>query len=431
MGNVLLGYEFGANWGHVATLLPLAEELARRGHRALIGARDVTALEPVLPRLRARGIEILAAPLLNPIIKPPFPQAHTAADVFIRFGIAEPSRLEGVARAWRDVMRWFKPDLVVADWAPLLALAARGVCPVVTVGSGYTVPPSGGPLPPFRPWQSEVPRSSEVNEANLLASIHTVQQAVGLGAPLAHLSDLWGEPAFACVLPELDACAARRATHACGPLNILSPRAAGAATLPGESPFVYVGKDYALLAPLLAALAACPRAEVHVRGLDPMRASSLARAGIVIHTEPPQIEDVLGRASAVVHHGGINVSMEALQIGVPQFLLPEHPEQELNARMLEIIDVAMSAPMHGDYITSRGRQDVDLSEKAAQMTAAFDRFARNGRICSAASAKATEIAARATRPALEVVTEACQRALGSELAPRIRPTLPTSPPPPR
>ena len=70
-------------------------------------------------------------------------------DILSGAGLAEGKAVQRVLAAWDDIFGIFRPDLVVADYAPLATLAARGRIPLVVVGNGFTVPPAEMPRFPL------------------------------------------------------------------------------------------------------------------------------------------------------------------------------------------------------------------------------------------------------------------------------------------
>jgi rhamnosyltransferase subunit B len=62
----------------------------------------------------------------------------------------------------------------------------------------------------------------------------------------------------------------------------------------------------------------------------------------VLHEEYLPLDVVLPRASALVHHGGIGTTAQALFAGTPQLLMPGHSDQFDNARLVEQLGCGMT-----------------------------------------------------------------------------------------
>lgn len=71
----------------------------------------------------------------------------TLADVFVLFGVSRQDVVRHAADNWRQTINRIRPDLVIADFAPILRLAIGDDVPSVVVGNGYTIPPKGKLLP--------------------------------------------------------------------------------------------------------------------------------------------------------------------------------------------------------------------------------------------------------------------------------------------
>ncbi len=97
--------------------------------------------------------DIAEAPLW-PIDEPqaaqnlPGPSA-TLNDMLSAAGLADGEAVGRILSAWDGIFDRFRPDLVVADYSPLAAMAARGRIPLVQVGNGFTVPPAEMPRFPL------------------------------------------------------------------------------------------------------------------------------------------------------------------------------------------------------------------------------------------------------------------------------------------
>lgn len=113
----------------------------------------------------------------------------------------------------------------------------------------------------------------------------------------------------------------------------------------GEAPLVFMpGTAQRFAADFYeAAMAAC---------------KALGRRGILLGPTAPTIDDgqlcsapyapfslLLGRALAVVHHGGVGTCAQALRAGVPQVVVPSAYDQFDNAMRLEHLGVGLSLPM--------------------------------------------------------------------------------------
>lgn len=325
---VLVGWELGSGFGHVALLAPVVAGLLARGHDVTVALRSVAA-GARLPS----GARVVGAPFW------PLPAAgggpSTTAELFAGLGYADPGTIRPMQRAWAGLVDLARPDVVVAEYAPTLTLVAHGRIPVVALGTGFTVPPRGGPLPAFKAWEPALSPAAVDAEARVAAAL----AAVGFDGPLA---DLLAPPThFVCVAPQLDPYRGRRAQAVVGPLERLDgPRAADGPA------FAYLAADAPKLDQILAAIAASKVPfEVFVRGLDPAKARALA-PGVRVLDAPIDLRRQIADRRLLVHHGGIAGAHEALFAGVPQVLVPKHVEQALTLRAVEEAEVGTGAFVH-------------------------------------------------------------------------------------
>ena len=112
-------------------------------------------------------------------------------------------------------------------------------------------------------------------------------------------------------------------------------------------------------------------------------------AGYVPHSA------LLPRAAAVVHHGGIGTSAQALRAGVPQLVVPFFADQHDNAARLGRLGVARSL--------RRGRYD---AARAAGRLRALAGGAHAGAVARAADRIAGEDGAGAAAAVIERVLAA-------------------------
>src|SRR6185437_15975682 len=77
-------------------------------------------------------------------------QPQSYADILLMQGWEAPSRLWGLVQAWGNLLRLFRADAAVFDYAPTALLAARILgLRCALLGTGFELPPLQAPLPPF------------------------------------------------------------------------------------------------------------------------------------------------------------------------------------------------------------------------------------------------------------------------------------------
>ena len=339
MRSVLIAWELGAGLGHLARLAPIAAaclEAGCRVHLALPAGAPLAWLRARLPatwpgHLTASAVSRL--PAAGPIVP-----THTLADVLALLGFAEPAAVAEAARGWSRLLAKLKPDLVIADFAPLAALVARGRVPILMVGNGYTVPPAGDRLPPIAPWVADAPPESRANEERVLGAFGSAARSIG-SAPLGNVAALFhGDATHVCTLPQLDPYRPHRRGGCRFPYTVEPPSEPQAWASRPPAAFVYLPPRHPSLAAALAALARAGLTATVYAG-----PSATGPAAQSPHATP-SLADLLPRVRLVVHHAGLGTAHAALLAGTPQLLLPRRLEHRVTAHALWEMGVA-AAPV--------------------------------------------------------------------------------------
>jgi UDP:flavonoid glycosyltransferase YjiC (YdhE family) len=329
---ILLGHDFGDGLGHVAVLGPIARALQEAGATCLMALSDPIMVLPALDRL---GVPFVQAPHHPLRLRGRFEGRLIAsfADLMTMYSCDSEPGLRARVQAWDGLIGAFEPDLIIADFAPILCLAAYARRPVVLVGSGYTTPPSN---------LSRFPRIRElpnfVEEADLLALIRRVQAHRRAPAPPTLPGLFAAEATFITQLDILDPYGTHRSEPAAGPLLALPPPAEGP---PATGYFAYLAASYAGTAIMLEALLESGlEGSVYLREADAGTIARWRARGLVMHGQPVAMAEVAGRAGVVVHHGGVGTAETVLALGRPQLFVPRHVEQVLNGRAVARLEVA-------------------------------------------------------------------------------------------
>ncbi|HEX5634945.1 MAG TPA: hypothetical protein VFX50_16995 [Gemmatimonadales bacterium] len=201
MARVAFAWELGGEYGHVVSCTGLAGSLHRRGHSVALMFRELAQLA-LLPETTA--YDVFQAPRvereglgsLRPV---------SYAEILLGCGYADPAVLTRLLEGWRSHFSKWKPDLVVADFAPTALLAARTLgIPRVSYGNGFFNPPRKSPLPPFRVDEPVDPARVARADAAALASVNAALAAMGC-PPLERLAQQFEtDEDFLCTFPELD-----------------------------------------------------------------------------------------------------------------------------------------------------------------------------------------------------------------------------------
>jgi UDP:flavonoid glycosyltransferase YjiC (YdhE family) len=347
---ILCGWEFGAGLGHVTRLKPIATAFRDRGAEVVIALQDLDRASAFLDAetgIALPGFHVVAGPRW---LMPHNPEArkiptHSFADVLniIKYGNAEALAVR--IEAWAGLLRTAKPDLVIGDFCPTLRLAARGRVPIAMVGNGYTIPPSGRPLPPIRPWQKKLEPFSVEHEARLLETINVVLAQRG-DPPLAFLADaLNGDETFVFSIPLVDPYAAYRGEAQLPPFNLptgMRPLAMEKRRTKGV--FFYMPRSHPDLRRAIDAVkAASVDCEAYISDLSPDQAARLTGPGFTVHDDPQPFDRVIPEARLVVHHGGLSTAVAAILAGTPQLIFPWNLEHLVTAKQIESLGASVTA----------------------------------------------------------------------------------------
>ncbi|HEY3859708.1 MAG TPA: nucleotide disphospho-sugar-binding domain-containing protein [Gammaproteobacteria bacterium] len=340
MARILMAWELGAGYGHLAPLLTLARPLKAAGHEVSFVVRDVAAAEAVLA---GNGIAYYPAPAN--FAPSGAVTLHSYPQILLSTAFNEEGELRARLRAWRSLFTVLKPDVLVADHAPTALLAARGGrMRMAITGNGFVLPPATSPLPDLRPWAPADPKSLEDAEAQALDRMNRVAQALSL-PPLTHFSDLYsGASPALFTFSELDNYAAqRKGTEYWGTL----PGPGGATPRwpegPGKKVFFY-GQPFPSLPEVLQSLATGKhRTLVYIPKLAP-ELKRLAGPQLAFADRLQDMAAVTRECDAAVMTNGHSTVTAMLMAGKPMVLLPQHLEMFLIARCIEESGAGLSAP---------------------------------------------------------------------------------------
>jgi rhamnosyltransferase subunit B len=107
-----------------------------------------------------------------------------------------------------------------------------------------------------------------------------------------------------------------------------------------------------------------------------------------LHVDYIPLHRILGRASALVYHGGIGTCAQAVRAGIPQLVVPIKGDQFDNAQHVEALGLGSSLPMRDYQATAVTRKLTQLLDTASvrQACSSFEsRFATENpmeRVCN-------------------------------------------------
>lgn len=336
---VLLAWEFGSNWGHLATLLPLAQALSARGHEVVFAVRG---LDGDLSLLTKAGFAYLPMP----IAIAPLQQLHKApvrgyADVLARAGFADARSLTQLTRAWIGLLRYVSPDVVVCKYAPLAEFATRDR-PVVSIGTGFELPPLTTPLPSWGSLSVQDRRCLNDVEALICDAMNASCQWTCFGEFSSVAAAFSHTNRFLLTWPELDHFGARLDGPYMGGAEDLSEVVKNYPELDSfvnglEAPatFAYVRLGAVWLQTFLRDVQSqkAPRTIIVVDPtLTKNECSMLSGEHQMVINQPININMVMPHVDTLICHSGHGVVVSALAYRKRIIMLPQYTEQTMLAR---------------------------------------------------------------------------------------------------
>jgi hypothetical protein len=242
-------------------------------------------------------------------------------------------------RMWQREFNNFKPDLVVADYAPSLSMAARGKVPCFVVGSGHTLPPPEREtcLSQYNSHESEDVSA----ELEWLDKINSVLHHNGITKlnflPEVNRGDSYG----LFTIPLFDVYWQDRQQKYLGVYH------------PGGSPQPSIENDGTALAyvsmsndnaSIIEGIIESQIPTVAFFGQLSSRLADRVKGTNIQLVEKPfhLARDLPGRALAV-HAGSLGMSAAGVYAGIPQVGLYQHDEGENNCRSFDIAQIGLSA----------------------------------------------------------------------------------------
>lgn len=338
MSRILFAWELGANFGHLARDIPIAERLRAQGHDILFVVRDVGVAEQLL---RSRGFSFVQAPVA---LLPPTREAPANySEILMAAGYGDSSSLSGRVRAWTALFNLHGSHVVVINHAPTALLAARAVdLPAVVTCIGFEVPPQVEPLPSIRPWEGTPIERLRSADSFVLKRLNDVLGSYGRPM-LARVADLFeGVPTFFTTFAELDHYGIRADAEYVGMFSSLDgPGRRAWPTFGGARVFAYLRPSVPGFECMLAALRdADVSAICVVPGIADTLAQQYRSLSLEIVTQPLALDQILSSATLAVVYGTGTMS-DALLAGVPLLMVPQVVEQALVAKRIEALGAGL------------------------------------------------------------------------------------------
>ena len=331
---ILLAWELGSNFGHLARHIPIALRLREDGHQPVFAVADTRIAETLLT---PHGFRFLQAPAVHNKPQAPVPTANYG-ELLLAEGFGDPVALAGRVRAWLALFEIVQPDALLLDHAPTALLAARLAGLSRTVfGTGFEIPPERTPYPCFRTWEAIPAERLANSDRRALANINAVRRIHGQPEQ-GTLPELFQGAAKALVtLPELDHYGERPGERYLGPIYAAPGGAkVGWPLGDGKRILAYLRADIPGFQAMVNALVAqAGPAILVVPNVPAAWIAHHANARLTIHADLVEIEPLLKDCDLGVSYGGNGTLSQFLLAGIPQVVMPKNAEQYLGGKRIQ------------------------------------------------------------------------------------------------
>ncbi len=331
MATILLAWELGGNVGHVHPLGAVATELIKRGHKVLIGVKDIAIAERYLSPL---GINFVQAPVWNGRINPTTPPAINYAELLMRAGYLDADQVTGQIRSWINLLKAIQPDMVLGDHSPSVLLATRILnIKAAPISTGFATPPVTALMPSIQP-QNGIPKERFKSTESTVLNI--INQALNRcsGTSLRNLSEIFDTFChYLRTFPECDHYGIRKDARYWGIIQTSNNAKEPVwPKLDGPKVFVYMKANVKPFQPLLKSLKQLGWPSLIVsRNISNEMIKSLKAKNLAFSTELLNLKSVADHANVAVTNGNHGTTVELLQRGCKQLVIPFQAEQAMLA----------------------------------------------------------------------------------------------------
>jgi UDP:flavonoid glycosyltransferase YjiC (YdhE family) len=347
MARVLLAWELGGGYGHLASLRIAARALRALDHDCLFAVRMLeSAAEFLEPELGP----LLQAPVRLGQARNPVAVQLSYASLLHNTGFDDPRGLAARIGAWRELMRACRVERLVVDHSPIALVAARSLgIPAAAIGTGFDLPPDCRPYPSFQPWAPVPQAQLERNEALVLIELNRALQHLGL-PPYREIQEIYaGTGRGLLTYPGLDHYDAPRTEPCLGVPDYAQGAAPSWPAGTGPRVLAYLRPHPQLDAMLKALAASRARVLLRIAEIEPDKLRPYLRPGFEVVGHSIDLRRAAAECDAYLHYAAHGTVAELLLAGKPGVLWPDNVERWLVARRAEQLGAAVVAPHEGAF----------------------------------------------------------------------------------
>ena len=340
MADVLLTWELGAGMGHVVQLRVLADALIQRGHRVTAAVQDLMTASRVF---QGSGVRLMQAPYKHNFTANEIRRPVHFGELLHNIGFNQPGTLYSLVDAWRAIIEFIRPDIMICDYSPTAIVAGRALqIPRLQLGCGFCCTTPDNPFPSFASGVN--PDTKPRPPLRLLENTNHVLESMGCPV-LDDAAEILGcDGTLLATFSELDHYGHRADQQYLG----VWTRSAGGPVRwragSGKRIFCYL-KDFPKIESLVAALASLDHAVlIYGPSVPTALLRKYDRPHIQVEYVPPNIDLLATECDLAILHGSPASVTQLLLAGVPCMQLPLHMEHYLLSRRLVEIGAGVLVP---------------------------------------------------------------------------------------
>lgn len=366
---ITLATEANEGLGHILPWLSFIQMASQAGHVVQVVSPQAKVVQELM---KSDGVECRAGWWPSMHAGPVEQSSDSWEDLLWSLGYGSDIAVRACVKHWARIFDELKPDVVLADYAPIVMVVAKAMgIPVVEAGGGFCLPPrhAVGPawLPHLLSRESSATPGGDLAQKRgqrITIAFNRATEAAGLRSNLREFRDIYRVALHRCVMStaDLDHYRGHRQSDVLH-LGSLSQRSFGLA--PSVVAARWMAKDDRSRRLLCYLKPATPRLDellseletdhgwnVLIVGLDENTAKRSLKQGappkphLCFVSQPVDFVEALARADALLTNGGIHSLGNALLQGKECILVPAQAEQAALALQLaqqRMVQVATDA----------------------------------------------------------------------------------------